>query len=91
MPGVALLRGRHLGIALIRLVLRRTRSRNNGRVHDRARAHQQPVLLQVSTTDPEHLLGQSMVFQPVPKFADRCLIWSVARLQTRKTPHGKVS
>src|SRR5258705_2419838 len=79
----------HLGVAARTRVLGRTRSRDDGRVHDGARAQQQPPCFQQVRHRIEDAMGQPVLLQQVAEAQNRTLVRHhlVAQLNPRETPH----
>src|ERR1700682_5143322 len=79
----------HLGVAARTRVLGRTRRRDDGRVHDGARAQQQPPFFQKVRHRIEDGMGQPVLLQQVAEAQNRTLVRHhlVAQLNPPKTPH----
>jgi hypothetical protein len=61
----------HLGVARVALVIGRTRRRNDGRIHDRARTHEQALLAQVIVDLLEQGARQVVVVEQASKLQQR--------------------
>ena len=70
-PLVALLGLMHLGVAGVVLVLGRGRCRDDGGIHQRALAHEQPALAQVGVDLLEDGLRELVVFQQAAELQQR--------------------
>jgi len=64
----------HLRIAFSILILRRTRRRNDRRVHQRALAHEQPSSAQERVDLLKDRLRQLMLLEQAPEFQQRCRV-----------------
>lgn len=64
----------HLGVARAGLVLRGTGRRDQGGIHDRALAQQQPFVLEHGVDGCQELDGECVLLQPVTEAQDRTLI-----------------
>jgi hypothetical protein len=73
-PLVALLGLMHLGITLAFDILSRARRRDQRGIHCRARLQQQPLVGQQVVDDAQHVGGQVMLVQQMPKPQDRALV-----------------
>ena len=74
MPVLALHGLVHFRIALVPLVLRRSRGSDDRRIDDRAQLQQQPAALKQAAHLGEDRLGEPVLLQQVPEAQDRALV-----------------
>jgi hypothetical protein len=86
-PVLALLGLVHLGIALARGVLCRTGRLDDRRIHNRASAHHQPIVLQQQVHPLEDAFGNVVRLQQVAKIQDRRLVGHPSLRQFGKPTH----
>lgn len=89
-PLVALRGLMHLRIPLLGPILRRPRRTEDGRIHDGASAHPQPLFRQIFPDPCKERLAQLVGFQAMPKLADGHPIGYglAAQINPHQLPHG---